>query len=285
MKKILLSTFLLFSILTSLPAQHDTIALKIGVKMPVKLVKVWDTIFYRSLGSDSSKIRRFVQLDVDYIRYADGRFVSYRPKIQAEDRQILLKGGHNFSQLNTPFQFTDLIGGNQFSIAYISKKKGKGKHVRVEGELGYKQRGGWVISNNVPEYLSSGGYYGTYAAQYLFRLNYLYGSCQVRYYIHNIFYIKGGLEAGYLQSYESHTVFESYLNSNLYSVSSFKRISSGLNYGFGVQSDSKRVGFLMELVFHNDVTSIGLQSPDGKVYHNNSGGINVGIYINLAKRS
>jgi len=280
---ILTGLFLLFSIFIQ---AQDTIALKIGAKIPAKNINIIsDTLHYQIPGDrNASRISKIRLVEVSYIRYADGTFVSYLPKMKPQYRQIMLKAGANYSQEMGPFQIFRELLGFQGGLGYVSKKKGKKQRIGLEAELGFAQRGGWVVANNVPVYDNKGNFVESYYGNYAFHLNYLQGNCIARYYLHPMFYIKAGLGLGYLQGYKGLTMVDVNnpdLNSDIYKKSDFKSVSAGLLYGFGIQTNSKKVGALLEFVGQNDFTALGIQSPDGLNYKNNTFYVNVGMFINL----
>jgi hypothetical protein len=262
---------------------QDTIALKIGVKIPAKIIRASpDTIVYSLQGSaENSKTMLLWTREIAYLRYANGEFVSYLPKMKPNYRQVMLKAGGNISQEMGPYEYSDVRLGLQGSVGYVGQKRGKKKKIALEAELGFIERGGKVFCNNVSFYDNSGAYLGVYNREFWFRLNYLSVNGLARYYFIPNAYIKAGLASGYLVGYKSLSLLDSWINSDLYKKADFKSMTAGIVYGVGLQTDAKRVGLLIEFVGQNDLTSIGIQSSEGKVYHNNSIVVNVGVFVNL----
>jgi hypothetical protein len=267
MNKKICTLLFLFFVLHTLKAQ-DTLFLKIGIQIPCKVLQVSDTVYYHMQGSkESDPALRMRAYDISAIHYANGSVFSYETKTRANAQQINVKLGYCITNLTSLLHDELTLQGISFAVGYTSKAFGWKKKIRMEGGIGFVQRGGFVGT-------AVNGPGSSYPFLELIRLDYYASDLCVRYYPIHYIYFKAGLGAAYREAFIPE-------QPALYKSSDFKPFSAGIVYGAGIQSNPKRVGVLLEFLIQKDFTTLGFRSPDGITYRGNSFLINLGMFFNL----
>jgi hypothetical protein len=271
MNKIFTVSSLLFFFCSTLPAQ-DTIALKIGISVPAKVIRVNDTVVYRLWGSKiSGPVSLFMTYQVRYIRYSDGTIQSFESQTKPASFQILMKAGVAISNENSILGGSYGVIGFSGSAGVLSKALGAKKRFRLEGCLSDIQKGGSVLTLQGV----SASILNTYNGEPdLLHLNYLQADVSIRYYPIHFLYIKAGVTGTYLVGFSTN-------NPDAYHKSDINPVAVGVQGGIGISRTGKKAGIFTELIYQSDITPIGLQQMNGGDYRNTSLMFNVGVNINL----
>jgi hypothetical protein len=288
--------FLLFFCAFTVLAQ-DTIALKIGIKIPAEVLYFdGDTISYKFFENvESQKLLRVLNSEVLYIRYSNGRVKSFAQIAEISGGMVFITAGAGASSVNVlESNYRTVLGLNYFA-GYSQNCIGPRKRFGWESSLGYVEKGGVIDMNGVPLYLVSNRSLisNSYSSQNV-KMGYISGDALLRYCFAKVGYLKAGLEVGYLQKLTDQVSDALEQNSgpleDPYKVSDFRRLSVAAEYGLGINVKGKRVGIFAECVFRNDLTDIGLRAPtenglDGRLYRNSCAFFNVGVFFHLKKNN
>jgi hypothetical protein len=269
--------FLLLFLHTSCFLAQDTIALKIGIWVPARVITVGDTVIYRPWGAkDSVKNSKFMRFDVSYIRYTDGEIQSFENQTKPGTRQLLIKGGSALSNETIDLGKGRSRGGYAASVGFLGRDRGPKNKLRMEIEIGLIQKGGsvyipqpYVDNNGIVEYSPiTDKIYSTY----------YFADFSVRYYFLHYLYVKAGLTATYLNSF-------SFEDHPAYFPPEMKKEALGVQTGVGMRTNGKRCGVFVEILGMVDITPLGpVSSEDAEVYRNSGILTNGGIYFNLGAK-
>ncbi|MFI5149060.1 MAG: hypothetical protein ACHQRM_04955 [Bacteroidia bacterium] len=269
---------LLFTLPTTSLHAQDTIALKIGVKIPAQIKRENDTIFFRPWGStDTNAISRLMLYQISYIRYQNGTVKSFESSVKANTMQVLVKVGLSSANELGLGNFTAMQTGYDFTMGFVGKLTGKKKRIRYEAEVGSIQKGGYVACRYNVLSVPPGPLVIEYPDDNI-KLNYLTALVSIRYYLAPDFYVKTGLNACYLTGFTTEYP-------DVYHAADLWNYSAGIQGGLGWMSKGKKAGFLIELLAQNDFTDLGLVGAEkGTHYHNSCILVNIGVWFNWDKK-
>jgi hypothetical protein len=275
--RILILSLCLLSLYTK---AQDTIAFKLGLKLATHVIRAADTITYKKFaGNDTATLCMAMKWNVSYIRYANGKLVSFERKAKDTDRQLAIKLGLNI------YGYADNGLYNQgfaASLSYTGQRLGKKKRFAPEVELATLEMGGILVPYQKIAVYTNGQTLGLFNTNYFLHFRYVAVNALGLFYPShsNGFYFKGGVCASYLLSEETTTQLNPPIN-DLYQKSEFRTGNAGLVYGLGMRSNAKKVGFLFEVVAVNYLTSLGILDSEGNKIHHCSVQGNVGVFMNL----